>query len=114
VIFSSKDESDAIHCLLGDDAQAFIDVIDQALDGPDLPPLTRKKCLKSLYRTCGRNALLPTALKIPICYDRTGNALYSGGYADVWKGKHCGRDVGVKVIRMYSNCDLQKIIGVSS
>jgi len=30
----------------------------------------------------------------------------------VWKGKHCGRDVAVKVMRTFSNIDLQKIIGV--
>jgi hypothetical protein len=112
-IFSSKDESDAIHCLLGDDAQAFIDVIDEALDRPDLSPWIREKCLKSLYRTCGRHALLPRTLEIPICYDRTGVALFRGGFADVWKGEHRGRDVAVKVIRTYSNSDLQKIIGVS-
>jgi hypothetical protein len=112
-IFSSKDESDAIRCLLGDDAQDFIDVIDEALDGPDLLPDTRKKCLKSLYRTCGRHALLPRALKIPACYDRTSVASFRGGFADVWKGEHRGQDVAVKVIRTYSNSNLQKIIGVS-
>jgi hypothetical protein len=79
---------------------------------PDLSPRTRKKCLKSLYRTCGRHALLPRALKIPVRYDRTGVALYRGGFADVWKGEYCGRDVAVKVIRTYSHCDLQKIVGV--
>jgi hypothetical protein len=30
----------------------------------------------------------------------------------VWKGEHCGRDVAVKVIRTYSNDDLQRVIGV--
>jgi hypothetical protein len=113
MIFSSKDESDAIHCLLGDDAQAFIDVIDEASDMPDLLPWTRKKCLKSLYRTCGRHGLLPRALKIPVCYDRTGVAPYRGGSGDVWKGNHCGRDVAVKVIKTYSNSNLQKVFGVS-
>ena len=62
---------------------------------------------------CGRYALLPKAMAIPICYDRTTNALYKGGFADVWKGRHCDRDVAVKVIRTYSNSDLQRIIGVS-
>jgi hypothetical protein len=109
----NKDESDAIRCLLGDDAQAFIDVIDETLDMPDLLPWTRQKCLKSLYRTCGRHALLPRALNIPVCYDRTGVALFRGGFADVWKGEYRGRAVAVKVIRTYSNSDLQKIVGVS-
>ena len=87
--------------------------VDQALDIPELPPRIRKKCLKSLYSMCGRLALLPRTLKMPICYDRTGTASYRGGFADVWKGKHCGQDVAVKVIRTYSDDDLQKIVGVS-
>jgi len=62
---------------------------------------------------CGQHALIPSALKIPISYNRTGDALYRGGFADVWKGKHRGRDVAVKVIRIYSNSDLRKVIGVS-
>ena len=62
---------------------------------------------------CRRHALLPRALKIPFCYDRTGVALYRGGFADVWKGKHRGREVAVKVLRTYSNSDLQRIAGVS-
>jgi hypothetical protein len=31
----------------------------------------------------------------------------------VWKGEYSGRDVAIKVIRTYSNSDLQRIIGVS-
>jgi hypothetical protein len=80
---------------------------------PELSPRTRRKCLKSLYRTCGRHALLPETLKIPIRYDRTSAALYRGGFADVWKGGFRGRDVAVKVVRTYSNINLQKVIGVS-
>ena len=130
VIFSSQDEDKAIRNLLGNDPQAFVDVmyearstpalhglkltrsIDQALDRPDLSPRTRENCLKSLHRMCGRHAVLPTTLKIPISFERTGNALYRGGFADVWKGKHCERDVAIKVIRVYSGGDLQKVIGV--
>ncbi|KAF9645013.1 kinase-like protein [Thelephora ganbajun] len=110
-IFSDKDERDAIHRLLRDDAQNFIDVIDEALDRSDILPWARKKCLKSLYKTCGRHALLPKNLKIPVCYDRTSDALYRGGFADVWKGEYYGREVAVKVLRTYSNSDFQKIIG---
>jgi len=48
---------------------------------------------------------------VPACYDRTSDALYRGGFADVWKGAYCGRDVAVKVLRTYSTSDLQKIVG---
>ena len=50
---------------------------------------------------------------IPVCYDQAGVAQYRGGFADVWKGEHCGQDVAVKVIRTYSDSVLQKIVGVS-
>jgi len=80
---------------------------------PDLSPSIRKKCLRSLYKTCGRHALLPTAMKVLAWYDRTGSALYRGGFADVWKGDHHGREVAVKVIRTYTKSDLQKVVGVS-
>ena len=86
---------------------------DQALDEPNLSPGTRKKCLKLEYRTCGRHALLPGPLKIPVHYDRTVPPLYSGGFADVWKGEHRGQDVAVKVLRTTLSSDTQRIIGVS-
>ena len=61
---------------------------------------------------CGRHALLPRGLKITVCYDQAGAVLYRGGFADVWKGEYCGRDVAVKVLRTYSNGGLQKLIDV--
>ena len=120
--------------LQGDDAQNFIDVIhevgcsmlfrctvwllppsiDQALDLPDLPPRLRRKCLRALSQICGRNALLPKSLQIPLCCDRSGEPLYRGGYADVWKGEHRGCDVAVKVLRVYSANDFDKITSVGS
>ena len=124
-----------IRRLCVDDAQTFIDVMDEVRstfipesgwlkvrltcsahqilpDVPDLPPPVRKKCLKSLYRTCGCRSLIPNALKIPMCYDRNGHPLYKGGFADVWKGEHRGQDVAVEVLRIYSTSDFQKIIDV--
>ena len=90
----------------------FTHSIDQALDRPDLLPSVRKQCLRPLYRTCGLHGFLPRSLEISIHYDPTSRALYQGGYADVWKGDHSGRDVAVKVIRRL-NMDLQKMVCVS-
>ena len=87
--------------------------VEQVLKMPDLSLSVRVKCLRRVYRNCGRHGLLPKALKIPICYDRTGYPCYSGGNADVWKGEYDGRDVAVKVIRTYTSGNLKKILGVS-
>ena len=142
-IFESQNEVKAIHYLRGDDAQTFIDVIhevrlhtprfrsrglitfvsfpcgpspstDQALDLPDLPLRLRKKCLSALCKICGRQALLPRSLQIQLCYDRSDTPQYRGGYADVWKGKHRGHHVAVKVLRIYSTSDYNKIVSVGS
>ena len=133
VAFACNDVTDKIRGLAKDSAQILIDVIDearyvslhmystepalmqsvrQAIDQPGSPPPARGMCLRQLYRICGYHALLPKTLQIPFCYDRTSFPLYRGGYADVWKGTHHGLDVAVKVIRIYSNSDLQKIIDV--
>ena len=65
-----------------------------------------------MCKICGRQALLPRSLQIPLCYDRSVDAMYSGGYADVWMGEHQGRKVAVKVLRVYSTSDLDRITSV--
>ena len=42
------------------------------------------------------------------------NLLYSGSRSGVWKGRYCGLDVVVEVIRMHSNGESREIVGVSS
>ena len=81
------------------------------LDGLDGP--LRKKALSALCKICGRQALLPRSLQIPHCYDRSEDALYSGGYSDVWMGEHQDRKVAVKVLRIYTTSNLDKIVSVS-
>ena len=124
-----------IHRLSVTDAQTFVDVInearitptrpqimakiyirpfvDQTLDTATLSSRTQKKCVKLLYKTCSHHALLPRALEVLVDYDRTGDALYHGGFGDVWRGEFCGRDVAVKVVRIYSHSELQRVINVS-
>ena len=69
-------------------------------------------CVKSLHKTCARYSLLPRSLQIGLCYDPASASQYRGGFADVWKGEHCGMEVAVKVLRVYADSDLQKIARV--
>jgi len=40
--------------------------------------------------------------------------LYHGGFAEVWKGEHQGREVAVKVLKIYKTSNLVKITKVGS
>ena len=91
---------------------AQISMLLKALDFLKLKPKLWKKCLSTLCKICGRQALLPKSLQIPLCYDRSGFPKYRGGYADVWMGEYQGLQVAVKVLRVYSTSDFNKIINV--
>ena len=65
--------------------------------------------MRSLYKICGRQALLPKSLAIPLCYDPSGVPQCRGGYANVWKGQHDGHEVAVKTLRVYQKSDLEGV-----
>ena len=58
--------------------------------------------------------MLPRSIQIPLCYNRMDAPLYHGGFAEVWKGGYQGREVAVKVLKVYVTSDLVKITKVSS
>jgi len=65
--------------------------------------------LHSLYRICGRRALLPKSLVIPLCYNPTDTPQCHGGFADVWKGRYHGREVAAKALRVSPTSDFERI-----
>jgi hypothetical protein len=65
--------------------------------------------VRTLHRICGRQALLPKSLTIPLCYNPTETPLCHGGFADVWKGQCDGREVAVKVLKVYRTSNFEKI-----
>ena len=78
-----------------------------------LAPWLRRECLRTLCRICGREALLPRSIQIPPCYNQTGAPLYYGGFSEVWKGRHEGREVAVKVLRVRPTSGSDKVMRVS-
>ena len=77
-----------------------------------IAPETRRHCLQYLSQICGRRALLPKSLAIPLCYNQGDPPLYRGGFGDVYKGKYRGMNVAAKVLRVYSTSDFEKIAKV--
>ena len=58
--------------------------------------------------------MLPRSVQIPLCYNRMDAPRYHGGFAEVWKGEYQGREVAVKVLKVYVTSDLVKITKVNS
>jgi len=74
-----------------------------------LPQPIHKSCLRSLSRMCGRQALLPKSLEIPLCYDPMETPRFSSEFVDVWKGQYNSRDVVAKVLRVHVESDFRRI-----
>ena len=53
-------------------------------------------------------------MQIPLCYDYLDTPQTCGGFADVWKGNHEGKEVAAKVLRVYLTSDFEKIRKVGS
>ena len=69
--------------------------------------------MKLTYKTCAGHTLLPRSLDFELHGDPVGDPLHGGGYGDVWKREHCGREVAVKVLRLRSKNGWQDINNVS-
>ena len=74
-----------------------------------MPPWLRRKCLAPLRKICSHHTLIPRSIQIPLCYNRTEDPRYQGGFAEVWKGQHEGIEVAVKVLKVFESSDLVKI-----
>ena len=74
-----------------------------------LPSEIRRRCLRSLYSTCGNEALLPKSLLIPLCYNPSEIPEIPGAFSDVWKSEHNGQEVAAKALRVYKVDDLEWI-----
>jgi len=72
----------------------------------------RLKLLNKLCKTCSRHLVIPTSMDIPDCSEGSVE-VESGGFADVSRGIYEGRQVAIKVVRVYVTSDLDIIRSVS-
>jgi serine/threonine protein kinase len=74
-----------------------------------MPLWLRRKYLATLCKICRHHVLIPQSIQILLCYNRTEDPRYEGGFARVWKGEHEGIAVAVKVLKVFKESDLVKI-----
>ncbi|KAF9642913.1 kinase-like protein [Thelephora ganbajun] len=104
--FSDRDQVKMVKNLIGNDAQTFIDAIDEVLGS--LTPQIRETCLPTVYKICGSQAMVPRSLEIPLCYDPREDPVCHGDVADVWRGRYHDQEVAAKVRRVYLRGDLSR------
>ena len=69
----------------------------------------RGKCLGYLYEICGRQALLPKSMEIPLCYDPMVTPPCRGVFGDMRKSQYRGQEVAAKALRVSQKSDLKQI-----
>lgn len=68
-----------------------------------------------LRQLCGSRGILPASLTLSGSVKTTNDRPQaSGGFAEVWVGRHRGHKVAIKALRIYANDDMAKVKKVSS
>ncbi|THH09215.1 hypothetical protein EW145_g2167 [Phellinidium pouzarii] len=84
------------------DAQIFVDLLDEV---PRLKPndMLYRLCERNLRKLCGHTGLLPSAfyLQKEEFKEISVDAVASGGFGQVYRGKHKDTEVAIKVPAMY-------------
>ena len=73
----------------------------------------RLKLFNKLCKTCSRHRVIPKLMLIPDCSEDSVE-VECGGFSNVSQSTYRGRQVAVKVVRMYVTSDLDVILGVSN
>ena len=113
--------------LQGEDALTLVNILDQvsgqmgilppylialtqAFEAPNMPLGLREKSVRLLRRVCGLRTILPRSCILSDSISKEGHVAFaSGGFADVWKGRHRGNAVCIKAFRAYTAENLSKI-----
>ena len=72
----------------------------------------RVKLFNELCKTCSKYRVIPKSMHIPDCSEGSVE-VESGGFANILRSTYKGRQVAIKVIRVYITSDLEIILGVS-
>ena len=132
-MLASQESVNTALSLQGEDALTLVDILDQvsmlirvktpyliaasaqAFEAPSMSLDLRRRSVRILRGLCGLQIILPRSCILSDNISKEGDiAFASGGFADVWKGRHNGNVVCVKAFRAYTAENLAKIKQVCS
>ena len=74
---------------------------------------SRHELLNILCKMCSRQRMIPTPMHVDDCLNGELVEEYDGGYETVFRGQHKGRQVAVKIVRLYLTSNFDKRFSVN-
>jgi len=127
-MLASQEGTETTISLQDDDASTLVEILDhvsrpkvdiwsipfivprQAFEAPNMDLDVRRRSVHILRRVCGSHTILPLSCIISGNISKEGDIPFtSGGFADVWKGRHNGKHVRITAYRAYTAENLSKI-----
>ncbi|KAF9258045.1 hypothetical protein L218DRAFT_878132 [Marasmius fiardii PR-910] len=110
VIVNDKQERQELLEFKGDVAQDWLDLFQLLVEHPNPPTTLRTSIFKLMVRLSRKSGLYPQCLAIR-SVEKLGNyPVGGGGFGDVWKGRIGQQLVCLKVVRAFSQSDVEQIL----
>ena len=123
---ASQEDVNTVMSLRGEDALTIVDILDKvsrlirirathsiiplkALEAPNMSPDLRRRVVRILQRVCCSQTILPRSCTLFDISKEGDMAFSSGGFAEVWKGRHNGKPVRVKAFCADTPEDLPRV-----
>ena len=74
----------------------------------------RYQLLNILCKTCSRQRMIPRSMHMADCLNGELIEEYDGGQANIFRGKHKGRSVAIKIMRLYLTSNLEECLSVKA
>jgi hypothetical protein len=84
----------------------------QALDSLEIDNSQKGPLMKALIMLSKKSGLYPECLILGHAANRHGDPIARGSFGDIWRGQISGREVAIKVLRVYQRSDAQKLLKV--
>ncbi|THU78618.1 kinase-like protein, partial [Dendrothele bispora CBS 962.96] len=94
----------------GELAQSLLDLLQTLYDYPGVLPKLKSKIFHAIIRLSNKSGLYPNCLALDDVTKVGDHPVAAGGFGEIWKGLIGGRIVCLKVVKIYGNSDVQKLL----
>ncbi|ESK95384.1 hypothetical protein Moror_3822 [Moniliophthora roreri MCA 2997] len=109
-ILQDREEYQALLNVEATLAQSLLDLFQILSLRADLTPRRRASILKAMLRLSKCSGLCPSLLAVDGFEKDGGEPVASGGFCDIWKGRVGTEAVCLKIVRVYRDSDIKKIL----